>query len=475
MVSTALFVLTAVFALVYYILKRRLNYWKNKNVPYVKPAPILGNYGGFILIRKHISYVLNELCQQLPNEPYIGAFYGTEPTLIVKDPELLKLITTKDFYYFNGRETSAYVHKEQFTQNLFNNNGDEWKVVRQNLTPIFTSAKMKNMFYLIEKCVYEYEKLLDAEFETSNRMEIRKLMSRFTMACITLCAFGVDSNTLGEGYKESPFTKVGDSFFSGSISLVAKNIAKSIWPGIFYSFGLSVVPPGVNEFFKKFIFSVFEARQYKPSSRHDFVDFILNFKKNDYIVGDSIENLITGDNKKVQLPVTDELLLSQCVLFFLAGFETSATTASYTMYELAKNPEVQKKVHEEIDAYLQKYENKLTYDIVNELPYTYACVEETLRLYPVLVNLTREVVDDYTLPTGVRLEKGIRIHIPVYHMHRDPKFFPEPEEYRPERFFGEERKNIIPYSYMPFGEGSRVCIGELKTQIPNCWLEHLLT
>uniref|UniRef100_A0AAU7NKI2 unspecific monooxygenase n=1 Tax=Maruca vitrata TaxID=497515 RepID=A0AAU7NKI2_MARVT len=461
MLSILLYTLAAIFAGAYYFAVRKYNYWKKRNVPHLKPTPLLGNYGEFIRLKKHLSTVMDEMCKQFPNEPYFGAYYGTDPTLIVKDPETLKLITTKDFYYFSGRENSEYVHKELWvkTHNLFNSGGDEWRVVRQNLTPVFTSAKMKNMFYLIAKCSYEFENLIDEDTKVSNSLEIRAFFSRFTMACIASCAFGIDSDTMGKDYKDNPFTKVSDEFFGGSSSFAFKNNIRSLWPGIFYGLGYQAAPESVDKFFEKFIVSIFENRNHKPTSRNDLIDFILTFYKNNHIVGDSITNLKTGDDKKVQIPVTDKLLLAQCLVFFLAGFETSATTASYTLFELAKHPEAQKKVQEEIDAYLKKYDNKLVYEIVNELPYTYACVEEAMRLYPVLVGLTREVVEDYTLPSGVHLAQGTRVHIPVYHLHRQAKFFPEPEVYRPERFLGEERRNIIPYSYMPFGEGSRICIG----------------
>lgn len=460
MLSTVLSVFFVTIALIYYLLQKQYSYWNKQNVPSIKPTPILGNYGDFIFQKKHMAYVTAELYNQFPNEPYIGTFFGTSPTLIVKDLELLKLITTKDFYNFNSREAADHIHKEEFARNLFNNCGDQWKVLRQNLTPVFTTAKMRNMFHLIAKCSYEFENLLDEEAKKDD-FPAREHIARFTMACIVSCAYGIDSATMGDKYKNNPFTKAGDKFSSGSKFLSAKLTFKTLWPSIFYSLGLQAAPPGINEMFKKFMVSVFEARQYKSTSRNDFVDFILKFKQNSHLVGDSISNLKTGGSKKVQMPVTDDLLASQCLLFFLAGFDTSATTTNYTLFQLAKHPDIQKKVQEEIDAYLLKNGNQLTYDVVNELPYTYACIEETLRLYPVIGVVTREVTEDYTLPTGVFLERGTRIHLPVYSIHRDPRHFPEPELFRSERFLGEERQKIASYSFMPFGEGSRICIGKL--------------
>ena len=126
----------------------------------------------------------------------------------------------------------------------------------------------------------------------------------------------------------------------------------------------------------------------------------------------------------------------------------------------AKNKYVKDRLIEEIDAYFLKQNDVIEYDCVNELPYLEACIHETLRLYPVLGLLTREAMGQYTLPTGLTLEKGDRIHIPVYHLHRNPEVFPEPELFRPERFYGEERKKINPFSYLPYGNGPRICLGK---------------
>ena len=85
---------------------------------------------------------------------------------------------------------------------------------------------------------------------------------------------------------------------------------------------------------------------------------------------------------------------------------------------------------------------------------------ETLRMHPVLGILTREVMDDYVLPTGLKLDVGVRIHLPVYYMHHNPDYFPEPEKYKPERFLPENKDDIEPYTFFGFGTGPRTCIGK---------------
>ncbi|KAM3959526.1 LOW QUALITY PROTEIN: uncharacterized protein ACR2FA_006459 [Aphomia sociella] len=458
MIEGVLLVLTLVLSVIYHVYKKKMYYWETRRVPYEKPTPLLGNYGEFLLMKRSLPEVAQSICLKFPNAPYFGAFYGTEPTLIVQDPEIVKLIMTKDFYYFSSREISSYTHKEVLTQNLFFTYGDRWKVLRQNLTPLFSSTKMKNMFHLIEKCSHSLENMLNYEFNKNNVVEIRALIARFTMDGIGSCAFGINTKTMENDSKDNSFTTIGNSLFLETYYRGFKLIARAIWPAIFYGLGMKSFPTEVDRFFYNLIMEVIKGRNYKPSGRNDFVDLILKFKENKFITGDRMANM-KGDDKKVFLDVDDEFLVGQCILFFAAGYETSSTTLQYLFYELAKHPEEQNRLIEEVDEYLKRHDNKLVYECVTEMPYAEACINEAMRLYPVLGVITREVIERYTLPCGAVLDKGVRVHIPVHHLHHHPDHFPEPEQFRPERFYGDEKQYVKPYTYLPFGEGPRICIG----------------
>ncbi|XP_021183775.3 cytochrome P450 6B5 [Helicoverpa armigera] len=459
MITTILLLgLSLLITALYSVFKRKFQYWEKRKVPHLPPVPLLGNFSKYILQKEYFGRTAQEICLKFPNEPVVGAYYATEPALIIQDPELIKLVITKDFYFFNGHEISDYAHRERMSKNLFATHGDKWKVLRQNLTPIFTSSKMKNMFHLIEKCSHEFEDLLDREAEKAKEVEMRSLISRFTMDCIGNCAFGVHTNTM-EQAENNPFIKVGNSFFFHNWFRSFTLVLRTVYPSIFYALGYKFVPTEAEDFFTHMLTGIFKARDYKPTSRNDFVDLMLKLKANKTIVGDSLQNMRSDVGQKVELEVDDDLLIAQCALFLTAGFETSATTLSFTLFELAKNPEAQKRAIAEVDDYLRRHNNELKYECLSEMPFVEACFDETLRLYPVIGLLTREVMEDYTFPSGLKVEKGLRIFLPLYHLHHNPEFFPDPEEYRPERFLPENKHNIRPYTYMPFGDGPRICIG----------------
>ncbi|GBM46371.1 Cytochrome P450 6B2 [Araneus ventricosus] len=164
-------------------------------------------------------------------------------------------------------------------------------------------------------------------------------------------------------------------------------------------------------------------------------------------------------------------LLSQCVLFFLVGYETTATMLTFTAYSLAVNPEWQEKLIKEVDEAFQQH-GEMSHDAVREMKVLDAVISETLRMHPPLGGLERTAVENYELRnTGIVVEKGVRVIVPVYGIHYDPEFFEDPETFNPERFL--EDPKHPQYAYMPFGAGPRNCLGmrfallEIKVCLAN--------
>lgn len=111
---------------------------------------------------------------------------------------------------------------------------------------------------------------------------------------------------------------------------------------------------------------------------------------------------------------------------------------------------------------LKLYENKLVlFRLVHNL-LLFLYFAETLRKYPFGPFLNRHCDEDYMIDeTGLTIEKGISVIIPLYGIHHDPKYFPDPNKFDPERFSDENRKSIEGCTYLPFGDGPRNCIGEV--------------
>ncbi|CAG2114370.1 unnamed protein product [Medioppia subpectinata] len=166
----------------------------------------------------------------------------------------------------------------------------------------------------------------------------------------------------------------------------------------------------------------------------------------------------------VEKKLTSAEIVAQCALFLIAGYETSAQTLSFCTYELALNPDIQDLLVAETKEAFNENTADIDYETLGRLPLLDAFVSETLRHYPVGLRTIREAAEDVVLSGGsdgskVKIEKGVIVEIPLYAIHHSPDNFSDPFAFKPDRFLPENRHNIKPYTYLPFGAGPRNCIG----------------
>jgi cytochrome P450 len=172
--------------------------------------------------------------------------------------------------------------------------------------------------------------------------------------------------------------------------------------------------------------------------------------------GDLLSMLLHAQDEESGRRMTDRQLRDECMTLFLAGHETTANTLSWAWFLLAQNPEAEARLHEELDRVLA---GRLpTLADLRRLPYTENVVTEALRLYPPGWMLGREAIEPLELG-GYRVAKGTTIFMTAYVIHRDPRWYDEPDAFRPERWTDGLMQRIPRYAYFPFGGGPRICIG----------------
>jgi len=152
----------------------------------------------------------------------------------------------------------------------------------------------------------------------------------------------------------------------------------------------------------------------------------------------------------------DDLLRDEMMTLYLAGHETTALTLTWSWYLISQHPEVEAKLVAEWNRVLGG--RCPTPDDLPQLPYTDSVITEAMRLYPPVYLIGREATQDLELG-GYRVKKGYTLFMSQWVNHRDPRYFPEPEAFRPERWDEGLAKKIPKYAYYPFGGGQRVCIG----------------
>ncbi|HEY2467811.1 MAG TPA: cytochrome P450 [Terracidiphilus sp.] len=184
--------------------------------------------------------------------------------------------------------------------------------------------------------------------------------------------------------------------------------------------------------------------------------------------GDLLSMLISArDDEGSGLRLSSDELRDQVLTLFLAGYETVANALSWTWLLLGQNPEAQSRLHAELDAVLGGRLPVL--EDMPRLEYTAMVLSESMRLYPPAWAMGREALEDVSIGP-YRLQKGTSVFFSQYLVQRDPRWFPHPERFIPERFTAEAKAGRPRFAYFPFGGGGRQCIGE-----SFAWMEAVLS
>uniref|UniRef100_A0A1E1W8J2 unspecific monooxygenase n=1 Tax=Pectinophora gossypiella TaxID=13191 RepID=A0A1E1W8J2_PECGO len=458
MIFLALFVIALVTFYLYSTWT--FDYWQKRGIKHDKPLPLVGNNLPNYAMQKSISEIATEMYFKYPNEKVVGFFRNRRPELVIRDRDIIRRILTTDFYHFYPR--GLYPHKEviePLMRNLFFADGDIWKLLRQRMTPAFTTGKLKAMFPLIcDRAERLKGMLASATAEKPTTLDARDVMARYTTDFIGSVGFGLDANSLNE--EDSEFRKLGKDIFRITLPVFIIAVLKEIFPELCKRLRYTIL---VEKNMITLVKQILKQRNYEPSGRNDFIDLLLECRKKGAMVGESIEKRkADGTPEIVKVELDDELFAAQMYVFFAAGFETSSSATSFTLHQLAYHPEVQKKVQDDIDRVLAKYDNKLCYDAIKDMTYLDWAFKEGMRMFPSLGFLIRECARTYTIPElDVTIDPGVGIFIPLQALHNDPQYFANPEEFRPERFHPDEfDKELSKSVYLPFGEGPRACIGE---------------
>jgi cytochrome P450 len=208
-----------------------------------------------------------------------------------------------------------------------------------------------------------------------------------------------------------------------------------------------------RETLDRIIYGMIAERRKSPSDRGDLLSMLLMAQDEEATEGAS-------------RGMTDLQVRDEAMTIFLAGHETTANALAWTWYLLSQAPDVEARLHEEVDRVLG---GRLpTVADIASLPYTEKVLTESMRLYPPAWIIGRRALADYTIGPYSMAARSIVVMSP-YLVHRDPRHFPDPERFVPDRWTAEFRARLHPFAYFPFGGGARRCIGE-----SFAWMELVL-
>uniref|UniRef100_A0A1A9WIC5 Cytochrome P450 n=1 Tax=Glossina brevipalpis TaxID=37001 RepID=A0A1A9WIC5_9MUSC len=433
------------------------DFFLKRGLPHKKPKILFGNMWDMVLRRKSIIDVTLDLYNG-HDGPVYGVFESRQPILLIRDPDLIKQITVKDFDHFiNHRNIFS---DENGKSNLFGSSltamrDNRWKDMRSTLSPVFTGSKMRQMFQLMNKVAIgaiDYLKQQQKQGSSDGlEIDVKNFVTRYTNDVIASTAFGLEINsfinTNNEFYMMGK--KVTTATFLGNIKFMLliymTKLAKIL--------NIDFFDKKSTDYFMRLVLDAMKYRQENNIIRPDMINMLMEAK-----------GMLSSDKPKpYNREWSDFDIVGQCFVFFVAGFDASASLTCFMAHEIMENTEVQNKLLKEI----QETDNNLngepiTYEVIQGMRYMDCVISETLRKWTPAAFVDRVCNQDttYELSNGTKLEikKDDVIWIPIAGLHRDPNYYKNPEHFDPERFNEENKNNLKPFTYLPFGMGPRNCI-----------------
>ncbi|XP_065221753.1 cytochrome P450 6k1-like [Planococcus citri] len=462
---------TAMLLYLYWSFKNAYKFFEHRGIPFVKPSSLLfGNMADVIFMRTTLPEKYVQFYKQLAPHKFGGILTMKKPTIVFRDPELIKKILIKDFASFTDRGFNTVRKIEPLSHSLFTMKGDEWKTLRVKLSNSFSSGKMKMMFPILKECGEKLSRVIE-EINVNRTFDVKDLASRYTTDTVGSCVLGLGSNSLDN--PNSEFRKIGEKIFVFRYAAFFRSIWTNMPETLIKLFNITLINPTIQKRFAKMIDDTIKYREENNISRNDFMDRMIALKSqvssqipNDVEEDKDLQKFVDQVGQKYlrsnkHIDITNDLLAAQAFVFFAGGFGVTAITLSNILLELSLNGGIQDKVRQEIFHVLSSNGGELTYDNMKQMTYTDMVIAETLRKYPPAAVLFREAGENYKIPdTDVIIPAGTSIIVPTYGIHLDELFYENPTEFRPERFTAEEKAKRSSCTYLPFGEGPRICIAE---------------
>src|SRR3989440_1777196 len=308
---------------------------------------------------------------------------------------------------------------------LLTSQGEEWKRQRRLSQPAFHRDRIATY----ANSMVEYTQRLISAWQEGETRDIHRDMMRLTLEIVVRCLFSADVSNdvdeVGTTLKElvKPFAS------QATLKWILNNRLPTPYHFRFYALAKKI---------DKVVYRIIAERRASSKDQGDLLSMLLAARDED------------GSQ------MSDRQLRDEVMTLFLAGHETTALTLAWSWYLLGTNPYAERKFYAELDEVLGG--RAPTAADLPRLKFTEQIAKECMRLYPPAYGLGREAINDFEIG-GYQISAGTQVFMFQWATQRDPRFYDEPQAFRPERWTADFIERLPRYAYFPFGGGPRACIG----------------
>ncbi|GFT86251.1 cytochrome P450 4V2 [Nephila pilipes] len=333
-----------------------------------------------------------------------------------------------------------------FGTGLLTSNGTKWKSRRKTTNPCFRYDILKEYVPTLNEHAQILKDRLKAE-TNKDFTRILKLLSHCSFDVICEFVMGVHMRAQESSTEPEFLYSTKRSF----ILMSRRMLNIFLWPDfIFYRTRIGKEAKRHIETVKAY------ARSLVQEEKRKFLEGELKFTEGKKR---SLMNMLLEHHLQMK-DFSEEDVIEELITFIISGHDTTSAAITWTLYMLGLYPDIQRKVHEELDwIFGEDVKRPATEDDLKDMKYLECVIKETLRLYPPVPLFGRQMIEDTNI-CDTKIPKGTTCMVFTHVLHRDEEVFPNPEKFDPDRFLPENSLNRNPYAYIPFSAGPRNCIGQ---------------
>ncbi|XP_031719163.1 cytochrome P450 4V8 [Anarrhichthys ocellatus] len=435
--------------LTYRVLSAYLHKWfAMKHIPEAPGTyPFIGNALQFKTNAGDFFRQIEDFTHEFRDAPLFKLWVGPVPFVVLFHAETVETILTNAVHMEKGHSYN-FLHPWLGT-GLLTSTGSKWRQRRKMLTPTFHFSILTDFLEVMN----EQAEILVEKLEKQAGKGQFDCFSHITLCALDIiCETAMGKKIYAQSHSDSEYVK---SVYKMSDIVSRRQRTPWFWLDFVYNFfGEGREHDKTLKILHSFTYKVIQERAERTSNNDSDSDSEQSTKKRRAFLDMLLTATYEDGNRMSHQDIQEEV-----DTFMFRGHDTTAASMNWAVHLLGSHPEAHSKVQQELQEVFGTSNHPVNIEDLKKLKYLECVIKEALRLFPSVPCFARNIGEDCHI-NGFKVPKGANAIIITYALHRDPRYFPEPNEFRPERFLPENSVGRPPYAYIPFSAGLRNCIGQ---------------